>query len=714
MSAAFSRAGSNGPTSAFGHKEGGAGSCETRRVAYPHFHANVEPDDSLPWVLEDLTAAACAGEILPAVDVELPHVATAATFDAGETSNSLQTPGASALPLFLRLARCLTRRGAFHVVLVGDRGVGKTTVLRELARRAFAGELPRLNETRFVRLEAGLIPPHDAPAVLAAVLSQAAACSPAARSRSEDVDPPVRPGSGPRLVICLDGLAPLLKGCDGRTRVAEFLTGLRRARVPVIAVLSRAEHNELLAGHAEVRELATRIDIEEPSDETTAAILAQHALKMAATEDVTIPAALLPRTASLASSYLLNERQPAKSVRVLRTACENFAFERRTTVAGAPPSDATAPLAPHTLTEAALLEVLSDLTGIPHETIAGTPRDADFDAALAAEVLGQTPAVATVANELRLIRSGLTESDKPASVLLFAGLTGVGKTELAKAVAGIYSGSKRLNVYAMGNFTEPHCVSGILGVPPGYVGHEHGGRLINELNADPYAVFLLDEAEKAHPNVWKPFLNLFDEGWIEDPRGVRAYADRAIFILTTNAGSDSIAQMTHNGAGNAEIEERVKSTLARVKHERSAQPVFTPQFLARMKRVLVFRPLDEPAMTGIARKLVGQVQKLWQQKRDQRLEVDERLIEWIGREAHALNQKSGNKEGARLIRKLIRDTIESPAQQQLVHRGEADHNASTIHIETEPPAEGAPQGLAPHISSHPANATAPSVRVRLE
>src|SRR5438309_1216408 len=83
------------------------------------------------------------------------------------------------------------------------------------------------------------------------------------------------------------------------------------------------------------------------------------------------------------------------------------------------------------------------------------------------------------------------------------------------------------------NFTEPHSVSGIIGVPPGYVGYGQGGRLINDLNADPYCVFLLDEAEKAHPEVWKPFLNLFDEAWITDTHGVKAFADKAIFILTS-------------------------------------------------------------------------------------------------------------------------------------------------------------------------------------
>src|SRR5690606_11550156 len=149
-------------------------------------------------------------------------------------------------------------------------------------------------------------------------------------------------------------------------------------------------------------------------------------------------------------------------------------------------------------------------TGVPVETLSGDGGSADYEAALKASVVGQTEAVEVVATELKLIKAGLTEPDRPASVLLFAGMTGVGKTELAKALAWLYSPMGRLHVYSMGNFTKPHTVSGIIGVPPGYVCHDHGGRLVNELNADPYAVFLLDEAEKAHPNMWKPFLNLFD------------------------------------------------------------------------------------------------------------------------------------------------------------------------------------------------------------
>jgi ATP-dependent Clp protease ATP-binding subunit ClpA len=234
----------------------------------------------------------------------------------------------------------------------------------------------------------------------------------------------------------------------------------------------------------------------------------------------------------------------------------------------------------------------------------------------------------------------------------------VGKTELAKRIAELYSSSKRLQVYTMGNFTEPHSVSGIIGVPPGYVGHEEGGRLINELRADPYSVFLLDEAEKCHPNVWKPFLNLFDEGWIVDQRGVKAYADRAIFILTTNAGDKNISQLTRSGKSAAEILEALKQALARVRVERSSQPVFPPQFLSRMKRIIVFNPLDEAAMVGIARCAARRLAERWKLARDKVVTLAPELLQSIGRMAHEMNTRANGQEGGRIVQKLFSDCVE--------------------------------------------------------
>ena len=317
--------------------------------------------------------------------------------------------------------------------------------------------------------------------------------------------------------------------------------------------------------------------------------------------------------------------------------------------------------------------------------MAGESDEVDFESALTAAVMGQEEAVRQTANELRLIKAGLSEPGKPAAVLLFAGMTGVGKTELAKRIAELYSTSRRLQIYSMGNFTEPHSVSGIIGVPPGYVGHEEGGRLINELNADPYSVFLLDEAEKCHPNIWKPFLNLFDEGWIVDQRGVKAYADRAIFILTTNAGERNIAQMAKSGKPREEIAEKVKQALSRVRHERSTQPVFPPQFLSRIKRTVVFNPLDEEAMIGITQRACDRMRHLWQQKREKQIDVEADLIQSIGRRAHQLNEQINGDEGGRIVRKLVSDLIESRVQDAAMEDSDSYRRCRAIRV-------GSPEG----------------------
>jgi ATP-dependent Clp protease ATP-binding subunit ClpA len=242
--------------------------------------------------------------------------------------------------------------------------------------------------------------------------------------------------------------------------------------------------------------------------------------------------------------------------------------------------------------------------------------------------------------------------------MLFAGLTGVGKTELAKAVADLYSASKRLRTYPMGNFTEPHSVSAFLGPPPGYVGHASGGRLINELNADPYCVVLLDEAEKAHPEVLRPFLNLFDEGWIIDQRGVKAYGDRAIFILTTNAGHDVIARLARE-ASQEESATAVRAAL-RAMVTRHNEPVFTPELIARIRRVVVFRPLDLAAMEGICRKEINRQRAFWRDKRDKDLVVAEDILEYVARTGDRLNTQAGGGEGGRIIAKLLGELIEDP------------------------------------------------------
>jgi ATP-dependent Clp protease ATP-binding subunit ClpA len=214
-------------------------------------------------------------------------------------------------------------------------------------------------------------------------------------------------------------------------------------------------------------------------------------------------------------------------------------------------------------------------------------------------------------------------------------------------------------------------VSGIIGVPAGYHGHERGGRLINDLSADPYCVFLLDEAEKAHPDIWKPFLNLFDEGWIEDQRGVRAYADRAIFILTSNAGADLISRLAGQGRSMAEISQAVKDELPKVRHRNTNEPVFPPEFLARIRRTIVFKPLDQAAMRGICRKMLEKRERFWSEKREKQLVIPDALIDHIAALSDAENQASGGREGGRIVDKKIAELIEDAIVREAKHQPDA-------------------------------------------
>ncbi len=558
--------------------------------------------------IEDLTREARSGSILPTV-----------------------TDATVARDLFDKMARALYRKQHGHILITGYRGVGKTATVRELARRAALGEISFLRDKQFVRIDCQDVAPEDSRACLEAIFSSLS--------------------SHPNLILCLDGLAALWRRPMGGSNKPLLRAALNRPQLRVIGILSKWDYNDLIGCDADISDFFTRIEIEEPREEHSLEILRQSARAMSTEFRLGISDSTVQRTVALSSICMLSDCHPAKAIRLLRQACENADYER--TQLGMDRSE---------LGVSDVIHILSQTSGIPEQTLEGDTGFVDFEAALAEAVVGQERAIQAVAVELRLIKAGLGESGKPATVMLFAGMTGVGKTELAKRIAELYSTSKRLQTYTMGNFTEPHSVSGIIGVPPGYVGHELGGRLVNDLISDPYSVFLLDEAEKAHPNVWKPFLNLFDEGWVVDQRGVKAYADRAIFILTTNSGSDFIAQMSSSGKSQQEIEERVKNTLSKVRQERTSQPVFPPAFLARLKRIVVFEALSESAMIAIARKIVRQVQQTWQQKRGRMLSVSEEAIELIGRRAHSLNEKSGGQEGGRIVRRLISDLIEDGVQ----------------------------------------------------
>jgi ATP-dependent Clp protease ATP-binding subunit ClpA len=567
-------------------------------------------------------------------------------------------------PYFDTMTRALYRRKNNHVLVTGLRGVGKTTLVRELARKAAAGDIDFLKRKRFILVDCAAIAPQESKDKIEGILTHVA-------GRSD-------------LILCLDGLGQLLRAESGGDNKLLLRSALKESKIHLIGIISNQDFEDLLGADHELLEYFTRVNMEEPGKDASIDIAGQVYADLEKEFKITVEGRTIERAVVLSADYILSERLPLKAVKILRRACENLDYER--TQCGKKRDKVTAD---------DVVKIVAEISNVPEETLTGTSKKTDYEKNLGAVVIGQEEAVKAVATDLKLIKAGRTQPNKPASVMFFAGLTGVGKTELAKSLAKFYSSSKRLQTYTMGNFTQAHTISQIVGVPPGYVGHEQGGRLVNDLNSDPYCVFLLDEAEKAHPDIWKPFLNLFDEGWVVDTRGIKAFGDRAIFILTSNAGHEIISRMSRAGEPMEKIIEAVKGNLSEIRHSQSPEPVFSPEFLARIKRIIIFKPLDQDAMEGICRNQVKKLQKNYEKKLEKTLLIPENLIKYIGEQSHSIDKKSGGKEGGRIVSKLLQELVEVTIDSEAGEHEQEYKKCEIIELAFIPPGPALPHQPVP-------------------
>jgi ATP-dependent Clp protease ATP-binding subunit ClpC len=532
---------------------------------------------------------------------------------------------------FDRLFRAIHRTAPRHVLLTRERGVGEQAVLLEAARRSLGGNPPFSSRLRFIAVDIRRFGSAEVQSALSEIWSVVSARE--------------------TVVLCLDGVAKLFRSTHPVDHRSGLIAFLSTVRCRVVGIVSPTEFEDLVASDVDVRDLFTVINLHEPENEVAVDLVCQYAQGLELQFEVAIGRSVVEQAVQLTNNFLLDQRLPQKAVQVLRSICEDVAYDRTQTRSQR--SD---------ITGADVASKVAFLAGLPVQTLTGDWKEFDYESSLRDIVVGQDQAVKEVATELALIKAGFVDAGKPASVMLFIGQTGTGKTEMAKALARFYSATKRLKTFTLGNFSESHSVSGIIGVPAGYVGHETGGRLVNELNADPYGVFLLDEADKAHPDVMQPFLNLFDEGWLLDQKGVKAHGDRAIFILTTNIGQRQVSELCRAGKTTEEIKATMKESLSKIRHAKSNRPVFSPEFLARVKRIVVFRSLDRSAMFGIAKRVAGRLQEQWVTQRQRKLVIEEPVIERISDCAAEMDGRSQGKEGGRVVRKLFADWIESRIQ----------------------------------------------------
>jgi ATP-dependent Clp protease ATP-binding subunit ClpC len=576
----------------------------------------------------------------------------------------------------------LSRRTKNNPVLIGDPGVGKTAIVEGLAQRVVDGNVPDpLRDKRVVQLDlAGLVAGTryrgDFEERLKKVIGEI-------RAHSDD------------LIVFIDELHTVVGAgaAEGAMSASNMLKpALARGELHIIGATTVDEYRKNVEKDAALERRFQPILVPEPTVEDTLQILhglrdryeAHHQVRfsdealVAAVElsDRYITDRFLPDKAidlidQAGARVRLRTNTPASDRRELEQRREELRREKDEAVAeedynraarlrdeiaelsrlmgGPGDGEKTVP----EVTAADIAEVVSRATGIPVSQLTEEERDRllRLEEHLHQRVIGQDEAVAAVAEAVRRSRAGLSDPNRPIGSFLFLGPTGVGKTELARALAEALFGSEdRMIRIDMSEFQEQHTVSRLVGAPPGYVGYEEAGQLTEAIRRTPYAVILLDEIEKAHQDVFNILLQVLDDGRLTDGQGRTVDFKNTVVIMTSNLGSDVVSRralgfnVAGGGAGEEEsVRDRIMPRL---------RDTFRPEFLNRIDEIIIFRQLDRPQLRQITNLLLEETKR---RLRAQSITVDftSETVDWLA------SRGFQPEFGARPLRRTIQREVDN-------------------------------------------------------
>jgi ATP-dependent Clp protease ATP-binding subunit ClpC len=532
------------------------------------------------------------------------------------------------------LARTLARSKKNNPLLLGDAGVGKTAVVEGLAYAIYEGSAPKsLIDRRIIQIEIGAL-----------------VAGTSLRGQFEErligiVEEAQRAGN---VILFIDEIHTIVGAgdtIDSNLDAANILKpALARGEIICIGATTHEEYRRAIAQDPALDRRFRTIDIEEPGEEDTLAILTNQRERLEQHHGVTIHPQALEAGVRLSVRYLPDRRLPDKALDLLDEACARVVVQTHQ------PDVEEGGL--EVLVDS-VADVLADWTGIPVSELTKDDkrRLADLDNILKARVVGQDEAVHSVADAVRTARAGLGNPTRPIGVFLFLGPSGVGKTELARALAEFLFGSEEAMLRLdMSEFHDAHTVARLIGAPPGYKDASRGGQLSDGLRRRPYSVVLLDEVEKAAAEVFDIFLQVFDEGRLSDAHGRHVDARHSVFIMTSNIGAEETSKVNIGFAGGGEKQPDYRAHLGEF---------FRPEFLNRVDEVITFKALDQDVMGGI---LDLQLTELYDRLKEQ----DLTLVLSDEARAFVLEQGYDPANGARPLRRAIERLLTRPLSARIV------------------------------------------------
>lgn len=594
-----------------------------------------------------------------------------------------------------RVIEILSRRSKNNPCLIGEPGVGKTAVVEGLASRIVAGEVPfTVQNKRLLTLD----------------LSGMVAGSKYRGEFEERIKKVIREvQEAGNVILFLDEMHTIIGagGAEGAIDASNILKpSLARGELQLIGATTIAEYRKYVEKDAALERRFQAVTVEEPTQQEAIAILKGIASKYEEHHQVTITDEAIKAAVSLSARYINDRNLPDKAIDVmdeaaaavcLKTMKSTDKLSRMLEEITAMDEELENCLKDGDLERAAatrreqeklvkkyrrakdsnqkkqeesryeigeieIAQVVSSWTKIPLNKL--TEKESErllkLEEVLHKRVIGQKEAVKAVSRAIRRGRVGLQDPNRPIGSFLFLGPTGVGKTELCKALAEAMFGSESALIRVdMSEYMEGHSVSKMIGSPPGYVGFDEGGQLSEKIRKNPYSVLLFDEIEKAHPDVFNVLLQVLDDGHITDSKGRKVSFKNTVIIMTSNAGAQRIVDPKNLGFGVATTKEQEYEKMKSGVME-EVKRLFKPEFINRIDEIMVFHALDKENMHQIMNLLCNNLAKRCLMQLQIKLTVSSALKE------HIIEKYADYKMGARPLKRAIQSVIEDALAEEIL------------------------------------------------